>query len=343
MPHPQASIAVIVVNYGTADLAVAAVESVLSRTHDRHSVEVHLVDNASPGGDAETLKLAAAQREWGDRVVLWLEDENRGFGRGNNVVLEALNQRATPPDYIFLLNPDASLENDCLTILALFMDENPQVAAAGAQIVRPDVGAVTAAFRFPGMASEFCEGLSIGGVSRLFASRQVALPADLPRQKIGWASGAAVMIRFKAAREVGFFDPDFFLYYEETELMWRLHKAGSEIWFVPEARISHVAGAATGMQGGTHRSKEQPSYWYDSWRLYYVKTLGLSGARRVALARFLGFVVNAGVRTLMGRQVRGPLNFRRDFSRFVLRPLFLGNPTEAHPSGRKAKMTNVAS
>jgi len=343
MPHLQAQIAVIVVNYGTADLAIAAVESVLARTHDGYSVEVHLVDNASSGEDAELLAKAAVQPDWTERVVLWLESENHGFGRGNNVVLQALAARAVPPDYIFLLNPDASLENDAIAILASFLDDTPDAAAAGAQILRPDRGAVTAAFRFPGMASEFSEALGVGTVSRIFASSQVAFPVDLSRQRIGWASGAAVMLRFDMARQVGFFDTDFFLYYEETELMWRLQKAGHDVWFVPEARISHVAGAATGMQGGKHLSKKQPSYWYDSWRLYYVKTHGVWGARRVALARALGFGLNVALRTVTRQQVRGPMNFWGDFRTFVLRPLFFGNPAEAHPWGRNAKTKDVAS
>lgn len=336
MPQFQARIAVIVVNYGTADLAIAAVDSVLARPDARWPVEVHLVDNGSPGGDAARLAEAAAVRGWGPKVTLWLEEENHGFGRGNNVVLEDLARRDVPPDYVFLLNPDAMLVNDAASILAEFLEAHPAAAAAGAQIVRPDLGPVTAAFRFPGMASEFAEAVSIGPVGRLLGRWQVALPPDLPCGRIGWASGAAVLIRFEAIQRTGFFDRDFFLYFEETELMWRLRRAGHDIWFVPEAQVSHVAGAATGMQDGKHVSKAQPSYWYDSWRLYHVKTRGVAAARRIALARAGGFALNAAVRRIVGQPVRGPMNFWPDFRRFVLSPLFRGNPSEAHPRGRKA-------
>ena len=111
-------IVVIVVNYTTADLSIRAVESVLTRQHAGRHVEVHLVDNASPGGDAETLRTAHAERGWGNAVTLWLETENHGFGRGNNVVLTALNTAADPPDKVLLLNPDAYLENEAIDILA---------------------------------------------------------------------------------------------------------------------------------------------------------------------------------------------------------------------------------
>ena len=78
------SIAVIVVNYGTAPLAVSAVESVLERQHGGRLVEIHLVDNASPNDDAAFLRETHAAKGWGERVTLHLENENRGFGRGNN-------------------------------------------------------------------------------------------------------------------------------------------------------------------------------------------------------------------------------------------------------------------
>lgn len=330
-------IAVIVVNYGTADLAIAAVDSVLAHQNGDHPVEVHLVDNASPGGDAAVIADAHAAKGWGAQVTLWLERENHGFGRGNNVVLHALAQRADPPRYFFLLNPDASLSNEALAILADFMDARPEVTVAGARVERPDGTPVSAAFRFPGAASEFGATVCFGPISRLFEGAAVALPVDQPQAQVDWVTGAAVMFRFDAAQKAGFFDPDFFLYYEETELIHRMHRMGGQVWFVPEARIGHVAGAATGMESGRSRSRAQPGYWYDSWRLYFVKTLGVGGARRVALAKYGAAMLNMVLRRMTGRNPDAPENFGPDFRRHVLKPLFTGDPLEARPDGRTPK------
>lgn len=333
----MSEIAVIVVNYGTVGLALAAVQSVLDHQHPGHRVEVHLVDNASPGEDAAVFAAEHAARGWGARVTLWPETENHGFGRGNNVVLAALAARETPPEYVFLLNPDAALANEAVAILADFLDGHPGAVAAGARIERPDGSAVSAAFRFPGAASEFAAALGFGPVSRLLGRWRVALGADQPRARVGWVSGAAVMMRFAAIRAEGFFDPDFFLYFEETELMWRLSRRHGEVWFVPEARIAHEAGAATGMQAGRHRSKAQPGYWYDSWRLYHVKTRGVAVARAIALAKLVGAAGNVVLSRLRGRAVGLPQGFRADFSRHVLHPLFSGDPLAARPDGRTPK------
>ncbi|MFD2816988.1 glycosyltransferase [Paracoccus aerius] len=203
------SIAVIIINYGTAELAIAAVESVLARDHG-HPVQVHLLDNASPGGDGAVLVDAHAGRRWGDRVTLWLEKENHGFGRGNNVVLRALWDSPAPPDYVFLLNPDAQLENEAIAFLADRLDVEPQAAAAGAGIALPSGTPVSAAFRFPSALSEFVEAVNFGPLSRLFWDSKVALPADHSDGPVDWVSGAAVMMRLPVLRALGGFDPDFF-------------------------------------------------------------------------------------------------------------------------------------
>ena len=322
MSDPRSrSIAVIVVNYGTADLAIAAVESVLDRSHAPHRTEVHLVDNASPRDDAATFRQTHATRNWGDRVILHLEAENHGFGRGNNVVLDALAARPIPPDYVFLLNPDAQLVNDALSTLVARTDADPKIGMAGAGIELPDGIPVTAAFRFPSPQAEFAHAVNFGPVSRLFSGSEVALPPDTPEGPVDWVAGAAVLMRFSMLREIGFFDPDFFLYYEEVELMHRARQAGWTILYVPEARVIHAEGAATDQKSGRSDRRRRPAYWYDSWRHYHLKTRGRGGALRSGGAWMAGAALNYGLSALRGRSPKAPLNFFPDFWTQVMRPL----------------------
>lgn len=320
----KTSIAVIVVNYGTADLAIAAVESVLSRQHGGHPVAVHLVDNASPGDDAVRFAQAHDARGWGERVTLWLERTNHGFGRGNNVVIHALEQRAAAPDYVFLLNPDAELENEALAILADRLDATPRAGAAGAGIALPSGKPVTAAFRFPSATSEFVQAVSFGPLARIFRGRLVALPPDQPDGPVDWVAGAAVMFRMDVLRQMRGFDPDFFLYYEEVELMHRIQHAGRDILYVPTARVLHAEGAATDQKSHRAERRPRPSYWYRSWMLYYLKTAGRAGAIGAACAWLAGAVVNLPLAALLGRGPSMPLHFLRDFPRRVIGPLITG-------------------
>jgi len=315
---PPCDIAVIVVNYGTAQLAAQAVQSVLERDHGGLAVEIHLVDNASPDGDAATLQTIAQDRNWGARVQLYLETTNHGFGRGNNLVIDPLLARPTPPSKIFLLNPDAHLKNEAIVHLAQFLDANPKAGSVGAQIEKPSGETVTAAFRFPNAVAEFSSALSFGPVARLCQSRDVPLPPDLGEQRVDWIAGAAVMFRSETLQQVGTFDPAFFLYFEEVHLMQRIDAAGWENWYCPRAEVIHAEGAATGVKSGRIARKRRPAYWYHSWYLYYTKTQGRSGAAIAALAWIIGATGNFILSALRRKQPQAPLKFYRDITAHVL-------------------------
>ena len=208
------------------------------------------------------------------RVTLHLETVNHGFGRGNNVVLQMLAARDRGPDYVFLLNPDAELANETIAIMASFLDDHPAAAVAGARCRNPDdPKPVAAAFRFPNLIATFSSALCFGPVSRLTSRHDVAMVPDLPTMRVDWVSGAAVMARFDVWRDLGFFDPRFFLYYEEVDLMRRTMQAGWECWHVAEAEVIHIEGATTGVQS-MGRRKRRPAYWYQSWQYYFRKSHG---------------------------------------------------------------------
>lgn len=316
-------IAAIVVNYGTADLAIKAVESLLAGDHGAWQVEVHLVDNASPGEDAKMLQQAHAARHWDSRVTLWLETRNHGFGCGNNVVLQALSNQDDPPDRVFLLNPDAWIENQVIDLLATALERDAGAAAVGASVLRPDLSPVAAAFRFPGPASELARVVQFGPLDRLLRRHLLPLAPDHPAGPVDWVSGASVMFRFRAIAELGFFDPGYFLYYEEVDLMRRLQVAGWRVLFAPEARVVHEEGAATGQFSGSSGRKRDPAYLYQSWAHYFSGAYGRGGALAIALMLWPAAVLNVLQRMMRGKAPTIPLRFFRDHWRHVVRPLLI--------------------
>lgn len=319
-------VAVVIVNYGTAELAAEAVRSVLLQNHAPFDVEVHLVDNASPGGDAEVLEKLHAQESWGQGangpVTLYREAENHGFGRGNNVVLNALAARSEPPAYVLLLNPDAQLQPGALHTLAAFLDSHETVGCAGAQISKPDGTPVSAAFRFPTAKVEFTSAANLGPITRMTGDATLWMSPDLPTQQVDWVAGAAVMFRMEALAEAGFFDPDFFLYFEEVELIWRLAQHGWPCWYVQEAHVRHFEGAATDVRSGSGARKRRPAYWYQSQAMYFRKTSSHPRATGRALARLAGAALHRGVSLLRRRTPDLPKAYFRDYLRHTFLPVF---------------------
>ena len=64
-------------------------------------------------------------------------------------------------------------------------------------------------------------------------------------QRIGFATGCCLLIPKSVTDEAGFLDERFFLYYEDTEYSFRLHKRGIPVWYCPEARLYHKVGASS--------------------------------------------------------------------------------------------------
>ncbi len=325
-PHPMTTdVAVVIVNYGTADMAIAAVDSVLNRPQDSIQVEVHLVDNASPGNDAQVFRQTSAR--WGDAVTLYLEKTNHGFGRGNNVVLRQLAQRASPPDKVYMLNPDARLVTNAVAELSAFLDRHPKAGMVGSGILEEATGDTAAsAFRFPNPFSEFISALNFGPLTRLLGKKAVAFPHEQPAQQVDWVSGASMMARLTALSDVNFFDPDFFLYFEEVDLMHRLKRKGWEVWHDPAVKVMHVEGASTGVNSENPERPPLPPYWYDSWRMYFEKQNGRTGARTAAFARLAGTVMGELIEKLRRKPKSNPRNFVPDFWRHVVTPLLQRNP-----------------
>lgn len=325
----SAEVSVIIVNYGTAELALEAVASVLAQPAGGRAVDVHLVDNASPGADAARLAAAIGERGWGGRVTFYPETENHGFGRGNNLVLTALARRDHPPAYVFLLNPDARLANDAIGLLADFLDTHPEAAVAGARIEKPGGIPVTAAFRFPGIVSTFADAVALGPVARLLARWRVPLPPGQPTGLVDWVSGAAMLMRREAVMQVGGFDPDYFLYHEEVDLMLRLARRGWTTWTVAEALAIHAEGVSTGVRNNEDVRHRRPTYWYESWRIYFRKNHSRAYALAAAAVRIVGTAANQALSALRGHPPAAPLNFFADFWGVACRPL-LGLPARHH-------------
>jgi len=319
------AIAVIIVNYGTAYLVIRSVESVLERAHGGRQVEVHIVDNASPGDDAEVLARAMVDRDWQDKgVQFWPEPENHGFGRGNNVVLHKLATRAAPPEFVFLLNSDAWLENETLDILARALEADPQAAGAGAGILGEDGAPAICAFRFPSMGSELGRTVGFSPIERLFKRARVPLPPDHVGP-VDWVAGASVMFRFEAIADVGFFHPAYFLYYEEVDMMRQMHRRGRPMLYVTEARVTHIAGVSTQVKTGLREREAKPRYVYDSWRLYFERQHGRAYALLTALLMVFSAMLHKTFAAVRRKPHGLPVRFLADHWRYVVWPLLGGN------------------
>ena len=201
----------VVVNWNGAILLRPCLASLLEQDLARGSLEVVVVDNASRDGSVELLR-----REF-PSVTVVQNATNEGFAGGVNAGLVDLQA-----PYVALLNNDARLEPDAIRRMVEVL-EDPCNA---------DVGAVTALILLENEESETRPMVNSTGnvVSRAGSAtdRDWLTPLeelDASPDVFGFCGGAAVL-RTAALDEVGIFDDSLFLYYEDTDLSWRLRAWG---------------------------------------------------------------------------------------------------------------------
>ncbi len=265
---------VVTVNYGVADLVLRSLESLVPQLRALGSAAVWIVDNHSPDASVATLRRGIEARGFGDCVRLITSPVNDGFGAGNNIAFREAMASADPPDYFYLLNPDAAANQGCVAALVSFLDQHPRAGVAGGMVVDSNGAPQASAFRFPSPLSEIESWLRLGVVTRLLREHTVGMVPPSHDTRVDWVSGASFMIRRSVLEQVGLFDEEFFLYFEEVDLCRRVRDAGHEIWFVHAAVVTHEAGATTGVH---RRDSRLPGYWFASRAHYFRKSHGARG------------------------------------------------------------------
>lgn len=281
-------LSVLIVNYNSWRLSVAAVESVrahppLDEEGRPLSYEVVVVDNASPLRDPEAeAELEELLGEVGGELVR--HDRNGGYSAGMNLAYARSSGR-----WVLCSNPDVLYTPGCLTRLGSYLARHVDagaVAPAGfldegfeARLppnILPTLGDLWRTTR---------AGLSPAGVAAYSRRRtRDALRVWLAREPVDldMLSGCSFLMRRDVVEEIGFFDERFPLYYEDTDLSVRLRRRGLRIVHVPDARLVHFYNRS----GQTASEESMRRYWI-SRRAYYRKYYGWLGGCLVDLGRAL--------------------------------------------------------
>ena len=190
--------------------------------------EVLVLDNASADGSA-----SAARRHPATTELLALE-RRRGKGENDSALLQRARGRVC-----LLLNEDSELLPGATLALLDALDAHPRAAAAGARLQRPDGRQQPSAWRFPTPLTAL--------VGALFLHRRYTVQSRGEKvREVDWAQSAALLVRRDAAEQIGWFDPDFFVYSDEVDFCKRLHDADWRTLYVPQAVAIHHEQLSTG-------------------------------------------------------------------------------------------------
>ncbi|MDN5284318.1 MAG: hypothetical protein JWR38_592 [Mucilaginibacter sp.] len=258
------NVSIIIVNYNTTDLTIKCIESI-KRFTVKNSYEVILIDNASQ--DRSILKVPEIFPE----IKFIANDTNVGFGRANNIGIKmALGK------YVFLLNTDAFLLSDAIFSFWTFMEgkENANIACCGGALVDENKETVVSYGNFPSVLEAF-SSIGFFVLYKKYYKRHIhsgVLNYSEEAREVDFICGADMFIRRSVLDKVGLFDPDFFLYFEETELSFRIFKAGYKSFIIPNVNIIHLGGGSQKDNGGINL--KQVELFSKSRNIYFEKCYG---------------------------------------------------------------------
>ena len=304
---------VVIINYRTPDLTLASVGAVLDGLAGLPGSRVVVIENGSEDGSLERIVETVERERWDDRVSVVASPRNGGFAYGVNLGARPALESDDPPDYVLLINSDATPAPDAIDILTRFMDEHPEVGIAGSYIHGPDGETHYTAFRFPSLAGQFEQTAGVGLVSRVLARWVVSGPVPSEASAVDWLAGASMMIRRQVFETIGMFDENYFLYFEETDFCRRAARAGWPTWYVPESRVEHIGCASTGWKDF---SRPRPAFWFHGRRYYFFKNHGRLYLWAANLLWVVGSLIGRVWARLRGKQYPAPRRFFPDFLRY---------------------------
>jgi len=207
------TVSAVIVSFSSPSSTRRAIQSLIGQADP--PLEILVLDNHPEG------LTAAALADWPEagQVRLLHSGGNIGYAAACNRAA-----REARGDWLFFLNPDAHGDPGCLT--AMLAATGTRTGVVGAQVLIPD-----------GRTNAGDNPLHLTGIA--WAGRFGEPREHGPPRPVASVSGAAMLARASAYRELGGLCERFFMYYDDTDLCWRMRLAGWEVVFCPEAIVWH--------------------------------------------------------------------------------------------------------
>lgn len=230
------SVGVSIVSYNTKDLLRTCLLQLKRQTFK--NINVWVLDNNSQDGSVEMVRKDFAE------VKLIQSSENLGFAKGHNIILRQIKD-----EYALVLNPDTNFSENIIEEMINFMEKYSFCEVASCKLVGNDGVLHSNGGNFP-IGSSFINwlyhikplftfGLSQPNFHRLDKKYYEK------EHEVDWVSGTFMMIRSDVFKKVGFFDENYFMYFEDVDFCYRVKQAKLKIMLNPKVAVKHIGGASS--------------------------------------------------------------------------------------------------
>lgn len=293
----------VILNFRTPEVTIDCLRTLAAEQSGGADFRVVLIDNASGDESVPRIREAIAAGGWEGWLDFRPLDKNLGFAGGNNFAMRELVEAKEGPEFVLLLNSDTLVRPGCFSYCVQVMENDPGIGALSCMLLNRDSSVQNVTRKHPTLMRELVRATGLPWLCPPLFSW-----ADLddlswdrrsgPRD-VEWIGGAFLLARTEALRKAGLFDEEFFFYGEDTELCWRIRRAGYRVWFDPGAETVHLGGASS--DGTRLRNREKDLL---SWRARFLVQKKCNGpaARWLVLNAYrLSFGLREFAARMLGR------------------------------------------
>lgn len=229
-------LSIILINYNTANYSLNCVESLLKNSNSKLSFEIIVIDNNSSNEDFLVLSEGLKKTP---QVSLYKSSVNTGFGGGNMIGVQYAKGK-----YLLFINNDVLLKNNALILAFNLMESSNDIGVCTAQNFDENNNFVPSFDHDKGLRKlMFGRGFLENFYPKKYPKRNKKYLSPVA---VNFVNGAFMFFRKKYFEQVGGFDPNIFLFYEEMDICYRMRKIGYKCVLLPNAEIIHFQGASTG-------------------------------------------------------------------------------------------------
>lgn len=243
--------------------------------------KIVIADNGSSDNTPEKLK------EEFPFVEVYELKANKGFGFANNYAFKKANETESF-DLVCFLNNDTLLSSETLDVLKNSFNKIQNKVIMAPKVFNSDGSVQRNDYCFLSPWQFFSNAFrSVNKADEILHGKLNTIPSTSFLQN-DWMNGVCLMMKASAFEQIGMFDENFFMYYEDTDFAYRAKKLGYVFYMNPESYLTHLGGASA-------KSSLSQSLQHDSSQYYfYKKHFGLKGVLLSKLFR----MVRSGVRIL---------------------------------------------
>lgn len=238
--------------------------------------EVILVDNHSDD------KSVLSVRDRFPNVIVVENEINNGFGKANNIGAKYASGK-----YLFLLNSDTILIENVIKGMFDFMEKYPEYSSCGSNLINAKGDNVPSHGCLPSLKYELFGNL-VNKFSKKYYKNHLSLAQTIHDGDLmnpGYIVGADIFIRSNVFKNLEGFDSNIFMYFEETDLYFRMKRSGYKSILLPEYNIIHLVG---GSMSPNHDKDLQRFKMFERSRMYYYrKNYNSVVAKMVKVCRML--------------------------------------------------------